>query len=675
MKRKTFSNIIRKLAFIVACFMTLSVMSGLLAACGGGAIVLDKTEHTMYVGDAIKLTATTAKEDEEITWSSSDEDVVTVRRGTVSAKGVGTATVTAKIASGDSASCIISVQDRTVTISATTLTINMDESVTATLTATSSDNGNITWSTSDSSVATVEGGVITALNPGEVTITAARGAAKAECVVTVIMPSRPADWRLLEPMNNAGVVANAGTWYYFADGSSGDCTYTQKPYYGGGEVGVTIDSMTEGGYFYFRYQPTEDKDGNEFVPADKYSVTFKATMSLAGELRFGGPQGFNTATMEAGVEQELTVNAMVGSGEPFSIRPQEFAAPSASAPLTITVKDVVFTKTGSGDGSGIVEELDPVVPITPNVLGTYDLAIKNNSESVAEPNKIHYWADGTYTLSGSPNMTDGTATLSFSQMEIGKYYQLRYQPDMAVGTQYAITFTVKLNRTGSIAFGTGNEFKPVAMEAGVEREFTYLGTVSAGDPFKIEIRKYDASEQDPITLTVSKIGIQEYIPPVQEPDDDTPTGETYDLALAISKADVVSNAGKWYYVMENGDGSTVDTAKYENDTVTLSLSAANSGYYFLRYQPNLAVGTEYTVSFTLSLNRTGTADDRILSLIVESDHYDHRANTAGTAQEITFTDTVRASEPFQIRFKAPNATSTDPVILTISNIVVTPVNA
>ena len=160
--KKTVKRNIRFTVFAVL-FAILSVFSVVLSACGNSAITLSENEITMYVSDSARLEYTAADEDAEVTWTSSNEDVVTVRRGTVLAKAVGEATVTASV-EGGSDTCKITVLDRTVTISQQTATIDLDsDNLSVTLTAEASDGGAITWSTSDSALATVNNGVVTAL--------------------------------------------------------------------------------------------------------------------------------------------------------------------------------------------------------------------------------------------------------------------------------------------------------------------------------------------------------------------------------------------------------------------------------------------------------------------------------------------------------------------------------
>ena len=152
------------------------------------------------------ITATVSPSDasnKTVTWSSSNTSVATVSSaGVVTAVSAGTATITATATNGTeattddkTATCSVTVQDTKVTslsLSSSTLSLTCGGS-TSTLTATATPSGacnkNVTWSSSNTSVATVStAGVVTPVAAGtaNITATAADGSGKtATCNVTV----------------------------------------------------------------------------------------------------------------------------------------------------------------------------------------------------------------------------------------------------------------------------------------------------------------------------------------------------------------------------------------------------------------------------------------------------------------------------------------------------------
>ena len=158
------------------------------------SITLDKTSLSMQVGDTETLTATIKPEDatdKTIVWTSSDEAVVSVSNGKITALKSGKATITAK--SGTcSADCVvtISVNTESIILDKTTLSLAVGESaiLTATVKPDDATDKTVTWSSSDESVAKVDNGKVTAVKSGKATVTAKCGGKTAECVVTVTVP-------------------------------------------------------------------------------------------------------------------------------------------------------------------------------------------------------------------------------------------------------------------------------------------------------------------------------------------------------------------------------------------------------------------------------------------------------------------------------------------------------
>ena len=158
------------------------------------SLTLDRTTLTMTEGDTQTLTATVKPDDatdKTVTWTSSNTSVATVDGGKVTAVAPGTATITAK-AGDKTTTCAVTVEKKVVPVTSLTLdrtTLTMTEGDTQTLTATvkpdDATDKTVTWTSSNTSVATVDGGKVTAVAPGTATITAKAGDKTATCAVTV----------------------------------------------------------------------------------------------------------------------------------------------------------------------------------------------------------------------------------------------------------------------------------------------------------------------------------------------------------------------------------------------------------------------------------------------------------------------------------------------------------
>lgn len=142
------------------------------------SITLDKTSLSMQVGDTENLTATVNPDDatdKTIIWTSSDESVAKVDNGKVTAIKSGTATVTAKCG-GKTAECVVTVTVlvSSITLDKTTLSLAVGELaiLTATVKPDDATDKNVTWSSSDESIAKVDNGKVTALKIGSATVTA-----------------------------------------------------------------------------------------------------------------------------------------------------------------------------------------------------------------------------------------------------------------------------------------------------------------------------------------------------------------------------------------------------------------------------------------------------------------------------------------------------------------------
>ena len=154
-------------------------------------ISIERGKSQQIIATVLPTNATNKK----IVWSSSNTSIATVVDGTISGLAVGNATITATTEDGSFvATCQVAVTPIKVTgitLSATTASLLEGETLqlTATATPSNADDKNITWSSSNSSVATVSSnGLVTGLTVGTVEIVASNsdGSVTSKCTVRVV---------------------------------------------------------------------------------------------------------------------------------------------------------------------------------------------------------------------------------------------------------------------------------------------------------------------------------------------------------------------------------------------------------------------------------------------------------------------------------------------------------
>ena len=154
---------------------------------------------TIHSGNTYQLVETVSPSDacdKSVTWSTSNSSVASVdTNGLVSGVTTGSATVTVTTVDGGfSKNCSVTVDEgehaSAVTLSSTAMTVavNSTQTLTATVLPPDAFNKNVTWSSSDSTIATVDSsGVVSGVASGNaiVTVTTVDGGHTAQCSVTV----------------------------------------------------------------------------------------------------------------------------------------------------------------------------------------------------------------------------------------------------------------------------------------------------------------------------------------------------------------------------------------------------------------------------------------------------------------------------------------------------------
>lgn len=147
---------------------------------------------------SVALNPTNASPSPTLTYQSSNTNVATVsNKGVVTGIAAGNATITVKAKQNSiekTATCNVTVSSSSVAVtgvslSSSSLTLSSGESsrLTPTIVPSNATNKNVTWSSSNPDVATVSGGVVSAVASGttNITVTTQDGGFTARCVVTV----------------------------------------------------------------------------------------------------------------------------------------------------------------------------------------------------------------------------------------------------------------------------------------------------------------------------------------------------------------------------------------------------------------------------------------------------------------------------------------------------------
>lgn len=146
-------------------------------------ITLDNTHANLQVGQSITLNALITPANatnKNVVWTSSNPTVATVSGGTVTALGYGTAVITSTTSEGEyRAECYVSVGDTgvsvdSIAISGSKVTAAVYDTIelSAVISPQNALDKRITWTSSDSSVATVTDGLVKVVGQGTATITA-----------------------------------------------------------------------------------------------------------------------------------------------------------------------------------------------------------------------------------------------------------------------------------------------------------------------------------------------------------------------------------------------------------------------------------------------------------------------------------------------------------------------
>lgn len=172
------------------------------------SVSVSQTVITLEIGSTytLKTSVFPAEMDTGVSWKSSDESVVTVAKGVITAVAKGTAdvTATANADTSKTAVCKVTVvgrgegtQPTKITLSENILDLGFGKTALLSVNVSPDDAVMpvLTWSSSDDTVVKVADGQVTGIEVGTATVTVSVGALSASCNVTVTRKGIEGDWQ------------------------------------------------------------------------------------------------------------------------------------------------------------------------------------------------------------------------------------------------------------------------------------------------------------------------------------------------------------------------------------------------------------------------------------------------------------------------------------------------
>mgnify|MGYP000471102912 CR=1 FL=1 len=160
------------------------------------SVTLDKNALSIDMGDTATLQSNVlplnTTEDKTVEWMSEDTSIATVENGIVKGISAGTTKIIAR-AGKQSAECKIKIKSKVIPITSVTLdknALSIDMGDTATLQSNvlplnTTEDKTVEWMSEDTSIATVENGIVKGISAGTTKIIASAGNKRAECTVLV----------------------------------------------------------------------------------------------------------------------------------------------------------------------------------------------------------------------------------------------------------------------------------------------------------------------------------------------------------------------------------------------------------------------------------------------------------------------------------------------------------
>ena len=540
-------------------------------------ISLSATSASLNVGDTKTLTVTynpsNTTDSKTVTWKSSNTSVATVSNGKIIAVAPGTATITATCGS-KSATCTVAVKQplNGISLSATNVTLNVGGTQTLTVSYNpnnTTDSKTVTWKTSNSTVATVSNGKITAVAPGTATITATCGSKFATCTVTVKQPLSKIT------LNETSLTMNVGT--------SETLTVTYNPNNTTDSKTVTWESSNTSVATVLNGKVTAVAPGTATITATCGSKTATCTITIKQPLS-GISMSSTKLTLNVGESGTLTViyneaNTTDSKNVTWKTSNAAVATVSNGKVTAVAPGTVTITATcGSNTATCTVTVYQPLKEITlsdKNVVldigGTKNLSVSYNPSNTTDSKTINWSSSdesvvvvsngkitavgaGTATVTAVCGSKTATCTIKVNEPKIDVSIS-ETRIDLEVGSNKTIELTYNtssLPEGKTLRFKSSNPSVATVSEAGVVTAIA-TGTVT------IIVETNDGEQLAACEVTVLKDDSEDTqspgteIPDTNEPDTSEPgTNETESMESDSNEPDTT-------------DTEVVDTPSPNND--------------------------------------------------------------------------------------------------------------
>jgi len=266
------------------------------------SVSVSPTSPSVHVGDTRQFTANVQPANapnRNVNWSSSNTNVATVNSsGLVTAHAAGTATITATtVVGGRTGSSTITVNpiiptSVSVSPSSDSIQISQTRTLTANVQPTNATNRNVTWSSNNTSVATVNAntGVVTAHAAGTATITATTvsgGRTGSSTITVTAAPSMPLDFRATPGdrqviLNWSAPSSNGGTAITRYEVSSNNGSTWTTASGGANSRSHTFTSLTNGTSYTFRVRAVNAVGAGSQATATATPAASNVTLTFNG---------------------------------------------------------------------------------------------------------------------------------------------------------------------------------------------------------------------------------------------------------------------------------------------------------------------------------------------------------------------------------------------------------